>query len=119
MEMSRLALVTELQAFAGFKFESHDYTATGGEDSIVRYYRDPDDSAARECGDCGKVMHDHGWIDHGDHGHVVCPGDYVIFVGGACRGADDKKGSCIPVKAILVESGLFEVRPSLPIATEG
>ena len=48
------------------------------EGEIVRYYRNPDDDGQRECGDCGIRMHDHGWIDQGINGRVVCPGDQVV-----------------------------------------
>jgi hypothetical protein len=48
------------------------------EGEIVRYYRNPDDSGQRECGDCGAIMHEHGWIDQGARGRVVCPGDWVV-----------------------------------------
>ncbi len=27
---------------------------------------------------CEHVMHDHGWIDTLEGGHIVCPGDFVI-----------------------------------------
>lgn len=30
---------------------------------------------------CEYVMHDHGWMDFGDSGRTVCPGDYVETVG--------------------------------------
>lgn len=70
------------------------------EGRMVRYYRHPNDSGARECGGplvakgiatividasapslgsgCGHTMHNHGWIDTKEGGHVVCPGDWII-----------------------------------------
>jgi hypothetical protein len=45
---------------------------------VVRYYRRPDDSGERACEKCGVRMHDHGWIDTLEGGHVVCPGDWII-----------------------------------------
>ena len=30
------------------------------------------------CKHCGHPMHDHGWIDTLEGGHIVCPGDWVI-----------------------------------------
>jgi hypothetical protein len=48
------------------------------EGEMVRYYRNPDDDGQRECGDCGVRMHDHGWIDQGLRGDIVCPGDFVV-----------------------------------------
>lgn len=48
------------------------------EGQVVRYYRHPNDDGRRNCEHCGRTMHDHGWIDTLEGGHVVCPGDYVI-----------------------------------------
>jgi hypothetical protein len=60
----------------------------GREGSVVRYYRRPDDSGTRQCERCGNVMHDHGWIDTLENGHVVCPGDWII------RGAKGEMYTC-------------------------
>ena len=48
----------------------------GGE--VVRYYRNPDDNLERFCNKCTNIMHDHGWIDTLEGGHIVCPGDWII-----------------------------------------
>ena len=48
------------------------------EGKIVRYYRHPQDDAERLCAHCAIRMHDHGWIDTLEGGHVVCPGDWII-----------------------------------------
>lgn len=48
------------------------------EGAVVRYYRTPDLDGHTECRHCGRVMHDHGWIDTLEGGHIVCPGDWVI-----------------------------------------
>lgn len=48
------------------------------EGAIVRRYRHPDDPGERSCQHCGRIMHDHGWIDTLEGGHNVCPGDYII-----------------------------------------
>ena len=48
------------------------------EGEVVRYYRNPADDGRRECGDCARIMHDHGWIDQGLRGRAVCPGDWVV-----------------------------------------
>lgn len=63
----------------------------GWEGCVVRYYRRPDDNGLRACGadavneairvpgaGCGHLMHDHGWIDTPEGGHIVCPGDFII-----------------------------------------
>lgn len=44
----------------------------------MRYFRHPNISGAQPCQHCGKIMHDHGWIDTLEGGHIVCPGDWVI-----------------------------------------
>jgi len=48
------------------------------EGKIVRYYRTPDLDGQVKCKKCGVIMHFHGWIDTGENGHVVCPGDWII-----------------------------------------
>jgi hypothetical protein len=48
------------------------------EGKIVRYYRHPDFDGKNPCKHCKKKMHDHGWIDTLEGGHIVCPGDFVI-----------------------------------------
>ena len=48
------------------------------EGKIVRYYRHPKDDGERVCEKCGNTMHDHGWIDTLEGGHIVCPGDFII-----------------------------------------
>lgn len=51
---------------------------TETEGAVVRFYRHPDDSGDRECEHCGRTMHEHGWIDTLEGGHIVCPSDWVI-----------------------------------------
>jgi len=48
------------------------------EGKIVRYYRHPLVEGDKRCGYCGEIMHNHGWIDTLEGGHVVCPGDWII-----------------------------------------
>lgn len=48
------------------------------EGKIVRYYRHPDILGSSSCAHCGKIFHDHGWIDTLEGGHIVCPGDWII-----------------------------------------
>ncbi len=58
----------------------HDKIVNGerAEGAVVRYFRNPDVPGTRECEHCGHAMHDHGWIDTLEGGHIVCPGDWVI-----------------------------------------
>ncbi len=48
------------------------------EGAVVRYYRNPDHDGQSACKYCGKIYHDHGFIDTLEGGHIVCPGDFVI-----------------------------------------
>lgn len=57
----------------GSFFKEHAY-----EGGIVRYYRHPNVEGKSQCKHCGRMMHDHGWIDTLEGGHIVCPGDFVI-----------------------------------------
>ena len=53
-------------------------TYKGIEGAVVRFYRHPSMDGQTECQKCGRIMHDHGWIDTLEGGHIVCPGDVVI-----------------------------------------
>lgn len=50
------------------------------EGDIVRRFRHPEVAGAKLCSHagCGRIMHDHGWIDTPEGGHIVCPGDWII-----------------------------------------
>ncbi|MBP6614446.1 MAG: hypothetical protein KA203_01830 [Aquabacterium sp.] len=48
------------------------------EGQVVRRHRTPDEPSATGCRHCGRDMHDHGWVDTLEGGHIVCPGDWVI-----------------------------------------
>lgn len=48
------------------------------EGTVVRYFRRPDGVELNPCANCGRRMHDHGWIDTLEGGHIVCPGDWII-----------------------------------------
>ena len=49
-----------------------------GEGKVVRYYRTPDLDGQTLCQHCNIRMHDHGWIDTLEGGHIVCPKDWII-----------------------------------------
>lgn len=59
-------------------FDAEFRKANNWEGDVVRYYRDPDVSGDSICKHCGQSMHDHGWIDTLEGGHIVCPGDWII-----------------------------------------
>lgn len=60
--------IFETGAFAGEKMEG----------KIVRYFRHPSIDGEHLCSHCNFRMHDHGWIDTLEGGHIVCPGDWII-----------------------------------------
>ena len=49
-----------------------------GEGKVVRYYRRPEGDGQHRCSKCARIMHDHGWVDTLEGGHIVCPGDWII-----------------------------------------
>lgn len=57
-------------------------TSTGevydSEGLVVRYFRRPDVSGETPCRQCDNILHNHGWIDTLEGGHIVCPGDWII-----------------------------------------
>ncbi len=46
--------------------------------SNVGYYRTPECDGKTKCKYCGEIMHNHGWIDTLEGGHIVCPKDWII-----------------------------------------
>jgi len=59
-------------------FTGEERKEKGWEGDIVRYYRTPSMDGQIPCKHCGVIMHEHGWIDTLEGGHIVCPGDWVI-----------------------------------------
>jgi hypothetical protein len=49
------------------------------EGQVVRYYRHPSNNGDVNCAACGKLFHEHGWLDNGGVGQRVCPGNWVIM----------------------------------------
>lgn len=79
----------EIEAHQWFKNGDHPddncETFTGsdgkpfqGEGKVVRYFRHPDFSGQEVCNQCDHTFHEHGWIDEGEEGCNVCPGDWII-----------------------------------------
>jgi hypothetical protein len=44
----------------------------------VGYFRHPEISGKTKCKHCNNIMHNHGWIDTLEGGHIVCPNDFII-----------------------------------------
>lgn len=59
-------------------FLDGEYKGEKYEGLVVRYYRTPEIDAQSKCKHCGGIMHNHGWIDTLEGGHIVCPGDWII-----------------------------------------
>lgn len=63
-------------------WENGDHPLDGDDPSlegkVVRYFRHPEVVGATPCRHCTVPMHNHGWIDTLEGGHIVCPGDWVI-----------------------------------------
>jgi hypothetical protein len=60
------------------EFSPEHRRANDWEGSIVRRYRSPAIDGQYACRHCGQIMHNHGWIDTLEGGHIVCPGDWII-----------------------------------------
>lgn len=73
------------------------------EGQVVRYFRRPepeyDGQTKHEL--CGRIWHDHGWIDTLEGGHTVCPGDWIIT---------GVKGERYPCKPDIFETTYEPVR---------
>lgn len=72
-----------IEASQWFKNGDHPKDGDGKfEGKTVRYFRVPGIHGHQPCQQCGKIMHDHGWIDTPEGGRdgaqVVCPGDWII-----------------------------------------
>ena len=60
------------------QFSPEERKANNWEGDVVRYYRTPDLDGQTKCKHCSDIMHNHGWIDTLEGGHIVCPGDWII-----------------------------------------
>lgn len=56
----------------------------------VGYYRRPELDGQDKCKHCDVIMHNHGWIDTLEGGHIVCPGDWII------TGIQGERSPCKP-----------------------
>ena len=62
----------------GERFESGEFKGGLLEGKVVRHFCHPTVPGTNGCRYCDKKMHDHGWIDTLEGGHIVCPGDWII-----------------------------------------
>ena len=63
------------EVFTEGEFKGEKY-----EGKVVRYFRHPEINGDTLCKDCYEPMHNHGWIDQGTSGQIVCRGDYVVTI---------------------------------------
>lgn len=83
-------------------FPGAERKAKGWEGGVVRYFRHPAVSDETLCKQCGVRMHEHGWIDTGENGRTVCPGDFIVT---------DVKGEHYPCKQDVF-AATYELIPS-------
>lgn len=74
------------------------------EGAIVRYFRRPDVEGSEPCQKCNRTMHEHGWIDTLEGGHIVCPSDFIIT---------GIKGELYPCKSDIFEATYEAVEQEL------
>lgn len=67
-----------IEAHQWFKNGDHPEDGTDGEGKVVRYYRNPESHGSTPCIRCAVLLHEHGWIDTLEGGHIVCPSDWII-----------------------------------------
>jgi hypothetical protein len=60
------------------RWTGEEARALDWEGGVVRYFRSPTVPGTNGCRYCSKTMHDHGWIDTLEGGHIVCPADWII-----------------------------------------
>jgi len=82
MKFRKLPVI--IDATQWFKNGDHPYDDSFDEQNIewegkvVRYFRRPDIKGEEICRQCNHKMHEHGWIDTLEGGHIVCIGDWII-----------------------------------------
>ena len=71
----------EIEAHQWFQNGDHPldgYTANGAEGKLVKRFKHAVNDGSQKCKHCHYLMHDHGWINTLEGGHIVCPGDWII-----------------------------------------
>lgn len=113
-------------------FTGEERQAKEWEGDVVRYFRRPDISGQTACRHCSRLMHDHGWIDTKEGGHIVCPGDWVItgvkgerypckpdIFAETYEAVDPPRPTIDELEQILKEdSGVITIHPDGSISTE-
>lgn len=60
------------------RFASGEFKGEKYEGKVVRYFRHPCVDGGDICAKCSYTFHNHGWIDNGLSGLMVCPGDWIV-----------------------------------------
>jgi hypothetical protein len=108
----------------GEAMTSYDEAHAGAirqEGAIVRYYRHPSVESYSSCTRCGFYFHNHGWIDSGKSGRVVCPGDWIATPAPGQNFAipNDLVEAVASFSLDLALMGAKEAVDAIPIAVKG
>ena len=90
------------EAQAMFECPSTDRRALG-------YYRHPRMDGQTECPECGYPMHEHGWLDCGGDGIVVCPSLHGPFGGQSVT--DHARNHTCPTAPVWRPTTRDEIQP--------
>ena len=103
-------LAVRERAFASHTCPSTDRRALG-------YYRHPRMDGQTECPECGYPMHEHGWLDCGGDGIVVCPSLHGPFGGQAVT--DHARNHTCPTVPVWRPPDVAELRRLAEATTPG
>jgi hypothetical protein len=78
-----------VEAYQWWEIDKYEVKSSESLDD-VRRYECTNEPVTKLCPHCGYIMHDHGFIDTLEGGHIVCPGDYII------TGVKGEKYPCKP-----------------------
>ena len=81
------------------------------------YYRHPRMDGQTECPECGYPMHEHGWLDCGGDGIVVCPSLHGPFGGQAVT--DHARNHTCPTAPVWRPTTRDEIRAGWEVRSRG
>lgn len=99
-------LAVEAHVLAAHECPSTDRRALG-------YYRHPRMDGQAECPECGYPMHEHGWLDCGGDGIVVCPSQHGPFGGQSVT--DHARNHTCPTVPVWRPTTADEIQPGWEI----
>ena len=86
---------------------SHECPST--DRRALGYYRHPSINGQTECPECGYLMHEHGWLDCGGDGIVVCPSQNGPFGGQSVT--DHARNHTCPTVPVWRPTTADEIQP--------